>query len=99
MEHKATDLTEEMTNGEIDMARAAQEPDRETQTHMFQTMATLPIVRGTQVPILTGVQTIDTITVGNQEGEVVVPVTGMGVAASHPTSACILLGDENSYDE
>ena len=43
---------------------------------------------------LTGDQTTDMITVGNQEGEVVVPVTGMGVAASHPTSACILLGDE-----
>lgn len=94
MERKPTDLTEEMTNGEIDMARAAQELDRGTQTPMFQTMATLPIVRGTRVPILTGVQTIDMITAGNQEGEVVVPVTGMGVAASHPTSACILLGDE-----
>jgi hypothetical protein len=94
MERKPTDLTEEMTNGEIDMARAAQELDRGTQTPMFQTMATLPIVRGTRVSILTGVQTIDMITAGNQEGEVVVPVTRTGVAASHPTSACILLGDE-----
>jgi hypothetical protein len=89
--HKQTDLTEEMTNGEIDMARAVQEPDRGAQTPMFQSMATLRIVRGTQVRILTGAQTIDMIIAGNQEGEVVVPVTGKGAAASHPTSVCILL--------
>ncbi|KAJ5757045.1 Serine/threonine-protein kinase bur1 [Penicillium nucicola] len=82
---KPTDLTEEKISGEIDMARAVQEPDRATLIPMFLNMATLLIVHRTLAPILTGVQTIDTITVGSQEGEVVVPVTGMGVAADHPT--------------